>query len=72
MYNFWLECFRIENTGSCKKLPMKKKHLTSFMILFIFIFILIIIYFIWKYFQKKNRTNRSPTALLPYPNRISA
>jgi amino acid permease len=71
MYNFWFECFQIEYTGGCNKIPIKK-HLTSFMILFIFIFILIIIYFIWKYFQKIKRTHRSPTTLLPYPNRISA
>lgn len=75
MYNFWLECFRIENAGGCTKMKMNK-HLTSFIILFVFLLIILIIYFIWKYFQKRNRrqlsSHGSPTVLLPYPNRVSA
>jgi len=77
MYDFWLECFRIENTGHCNKIKMKN-HLTSLMIFFILILILIIIYCLWKYFQNKRKryllSHRSPTAtaLLAYPTRVSA
>jgi len=67
MYDFWLECFRIENSGHCKNMKIKR-YFPSLMFLFIFIFILIIIYFIWNYLQKKKKGHRSPTALLPYPN----
>ncbi len=76
MYNFWLENFQIENKGNCPKMKIKK-HVRSWMIFLFFLFFLLMIYFIWIYFQKKKRghllsSNRSPTALIPYPNRISA
>jgi hypothetical protein len=77
MYQFWLECFRIENAGGCTKQEMKmKRHLISFMLTFLCLSIILIIYFIWKYFQNKKKghllSRQSPTALLPYLNRVSA
>jgi hypothetical protein len=75
MYNFWLECFQIEDRGGCYK-TKAKKHLTPLIVLLILLLIILIIFFIWKYSQKKKRGHllsyRSPTALLSYPNRVSA
>jgi hypothetical protein len=78
MYDFWLENFQIENTGICPKMKItKKRHMTSWMIFLFFLFFFLMIYFIWIYFQKKKRghllsSNRSPTALIPYPALVSA
>jgi hypothetical protein len=74
MYNFWYECFQTEDRGGCNKVKTKRL-LRSFIFLFIFLLILLMIFFIWKYFQNKKNghllPHRSPTTLLPYPNRIS-
>ncbi|CAF2729408.1 unnamed protein product [Rotaria sp. Silwood2] len=75
MYKFWLHCFHIESTGVCQKNTIKI-YLILFIILLIFLLFLLMIYLLWKYFQKKKPrdvfSRRSPTALLPYPNHVSA
>lgn len=82
MYQFWLECFRIEDTGLCPHsyiasnrsfLSIALHILTCLLIVIVFFFIL---FCIWRNSQQKKRERllspRSPGPLLTYPHRVSA